>query len=72
MWHSSVTCTGQLEHRCLEASFGVCCSADVECLCAVCPVQVAHLERQGTYTTVKDNQTVYLHPSTCLGQKPEW
>lgn len=35
-------------------------------------MQVAHLERQGTYLTVKDNQTVHLHPSTCLGQKPEW
>ncbi|KAL6765945.1 DEAH-box nuclear pre-mRNA splicing factor [Haematococcus lacustris] len=35
-------------------------------------MQVAHLERQGMYLTVKDNQQVHLHPSTCLGQKPEW
>ena len=35
-------------------------------------MQVAHLERQGTYLTVKDNQTVSLHPSTCLDHKPEW
>jgi len=44
-----------------------------------CPVlmllavlQVAHLERGGNYLTVKDNQAVYLHPSTCLDHKPEW
>jgi hypothetical protein len=35
-------------------------------------LQVAHLERQGTYLTVKDNQVVHLHPSTCLDHKPEW
>jgi pre-mRNA-splicing factor ATP-dependent RNA helicase DHX15/PRP43 len=35
-------------------------------------MQVAHLERNGAYLTVKDNQMVHLHPSTCLGQKPEW
>ena len=35
-------------------------------------MQVAHLERQGSYLTVKDNQTVSLHPSTCLDHKPEW
>lgn len=35
-------------------------------------VQVAHLERTGQYLTVKDNQMVYLHPSTCLDHKPEW
>lgn len=35
-------------------------------------MQVAHLERQGQYLTAKDNQVVYLHPSTCLNQKPEW
>ena len=34
--------------------------------------QVAHLERTGHYLTVKDNQMVYLHPSTCLDHKPEW
>lgn len=35
-------------------------------------MQVAHLERTGQYLTVKDNQTVHLHPSTCLETKPEW
>ena len=34
--------------------------------------QVAHLERTGHYLTVKDNQVVALHPSTCLDGKPEW
>ncbi|MED6168575.1 hypothetical protein PIB30_012844 [Stylosanthes scabra] len=35
-------------------------------------MQVAHLERPGHYLTVKDNQEVHLHPSTCLDHKPEW
>ncbi|CAG7721405.1 unnamed protein product [Allacma fusca] len=35
-------------------------------------MQVAHLERSGHYLTIKDNQTVQLHPSTCLDHKPEW
>ena len=35
-------------------------------------MQVAHLERTGHYLTVKDNQVVALHPSTCLVHKPEW
>ena len=34
--------------------------------------QVAHLGRTGQYLTVKDNQVVHLHPSTCLDHKPEW
>lgn len=34
--------------------------------------KVAHLERTGHYLTIKDNQTVQLHPSTCLDHKPEW
>jgi pre-mRNA-splicing factor ATP-dependent RNA helicase DHX15/PRP43 len=34
--------------------------------------QVAHLERNGQYWTVKDNQIVGLHPSTVLESKPEW
>lgn len=33
---------------------------------------MAHLERTGHYLTVKDNQVVQLHPSTCLDHKPEW
>ena len=35
-------------------------------------MQVAHLERSGMYLTVKDNQTVMLHPSCVLERKPEW
>lgn len=35
-------------------------------------MQVAHLERTGHYLTVKDNQVVALHPSTCLAHKPEF
>ncbi len=35
-------------------------------------MQVAHLERTGHYLTIKNNQIVQLHPSTCLDYKPEW
>lgn len=35
-------------------------------------MQVAHLERSGNYLTVKDNQSVMLHPSCSLNNKPEW
>jgi pre-mRNA-splicing factor ATP-dependent RNA helicase DHX15/PRP43 len=35
-------------------------------------MQVAHLEQSGHYLTIKDNQVVSLHPSTCLMDKPEW
>lgn len=35
-------------------------------------MQVAHLERNGVYLTIKDNQVVYLHPSSVLEHKPEW
>ncbi|XP_047124124.1 putative pre-mRNA-splicing factor ATP-dependent RNA helicase PRP1 [Hydra vulgaris] len=35
-------------------------------------MQIAHLEKTGHYLTVKDNQVVQLHPSTCLDHKPEW
>jgi pre-mRNA-splicing factor ATP-dependent RNA helicase DHX15/PRP43 len=35
-------------------------------------MQVAHLERNGSYFTVKDNQVVGMHPSTVLQTKPEW
>lgn len=37
-------------------------------------MQVAKKEGQGKnmYVTVKDNQTVLLHPSTVLGQESEW
>lgn len=43
-----------------------------KCLVAGFFAQVAHLEKTGTYLTVKDNQVVALHPSTCLSHKPEW
>ncbi|KAI6656994.1 Pre-mRNA-splicing factor ATP-dependent RNA helicase PRP1 [Oopsacas minuta] len=35
-------------------------------------MQVAHLEKSGHYLTVKDNQVVQLHPSSCLDHKPQW
>ncbi|KAI9355943.1 P-loop containing nucleoside triphosphate hydrolase protein [Zopfochytrium polystomum] len=35
-------------------------------------MQAAHLERNGQYLTIKDNQVVQLHPSCCLDNKPEW
>ncbi|KAJ2554509.1 DEAH-box ATP-dependent RNA helicase prp43 [Coemansia sp. RSA 1933] len=35
-------------------------------------MQVAHLERNGQYLTVKDNQIVLMHPSSVLERKPEW
>lgn len=36
-------------------------------------MQIAKRESSGkTYTTVKDNQSVLLHPSTVLGQDSEW
>jgi len=35
-------------------------------------MQIAHLERTGSYLTIKDNQMVQLHPSSCLDHKPEW
>lgn len=41
-------------------------------LCLILLVQVAHLERTGHYLTIKDNQVVQLHPSSCLDHKPEW
>lgn len=50
-----------------------CCGTHcVAAAAAWCLLQVAHLERGGNYLTVKDNQVVYLHPSTCLDHKPEW
>lgn len=35
-------------------------------------MQAAHLDHNGHYRTVKDNQVVHLHPSSCLDHKPEW
>jgi pre-mRNA-splicing factor ATP-dependent RNA helicase DHX15/PRP43 len=34
--------------------------------------QVAFIERDGSYLTVKDNQSVRIHPSTVLDNKPQW
>jgi len=42
------------------------------CLVSGFFMQVAHLEKSGHYLTIKDNQVVALHPSTCLSHKPEW
>merc|ERR1711912_131775 len=42
------------------------------CLVAGFFMQVAHLEKSGHYLTVRDNQVVALHPSTCIQHKPEW
>ena len=30
------------------------------------------MDRTGQYLSIKDNQVVYLHPSSCLDHKPEW
>lgn len=57
------------------STFGVHCRLTVSSApfkCAILRGQVAHLERTGHYLTVKDNQMVHLHPSTCLDHKPEW
>jgi len=43
-----------------------------KCLVTGFFMQVAHHERTGQYLTIKDNQIVALHPSTCLDHKPEW
>jgi pre-mRNA-splicing factor ATP-dependent RNA helicase DHX15/PRP43 len=42
------------------------------CVAASNFMQVAHLQRQGHYLTLKDNQVVSIHPSSALGGKPEW
>jgi HrpA-like RNA helicase len=34
-------------------------------------MQIVHDERNH-YKTIKDNQVVLLHPSTCLGKNGEW
>lgn len=35
-------------------------------------MQVAFLQKQGNYLTVKDNQIVYIHPGSVIDTKPEW
>ncbi|OAF71462.1 hypothetical protein A3Q56_00755 [Intoshia linei] len=35
-------------------------------------MQVAHLDKNGFYKTIRDGQNVLIHPSSCLESKPEW
>jgi len=35
-------------------------------------MQVAYKQRSGDYLTVKDNQVVYIHPSSVIDSRPEW
>eukprot|EP01041_Mallomonas_annulata_P008273 gene8273-17023_t len=42
------------------------------CLTAGLFMQVAHLQKQGHYLTVKDHQVVAIHPSCVLDSKPPW
>jgi len=35
-------------------------------------MQVAHMERGGVYSTVKDEQAVYVHPTATIADRPEW
>jgi pre-mRNA-splicing factor ATP-dependent RNA helicase DHX15/PRP43 len=42
------------------------------CLAAGLFMQVAHLQKQGHYLTVKDQQVVSIHPSSVLDSKPPW
>jgi pre-mRNA-splicing factor ATP-dependent RNA helicase DHX15/PRP43 len=43
-----------------------------KCLAAGLFMQVAHLQRQGHYLTVKDQQVVSIHPSSVINNKPAW
>ena len=43
-----------------------------KCLVSGLFMQVAHLQKQGHYLTVKDHQVVALHPSTVVDGKPPW
>ena len=43
-----------------------------KCLTAGMFMQVAHMQRQGHYLTVKDQQVVAIHPSSVLDTKPQW
>lgn len=43
-----------------------------KCLTAGLFMQVAHLQKQGHYLTVKDQQVVSIHPSSVLDNKPPW
>ena len=43
-----------------------------KCLLSGFFMQTAHLERNGHYLTLKDEQIVMIHPSTVLDNKPQW
>ena len=43
-----------------------------KCLCSGLFMQVAHLQRNGTYNTIKDRQTVAIHPSSVIDLRPPW
>jgi pre-mRNA-splicing factor ATP-dependent RNA helicase DHX15/PRP43 len=43
-----------------------------QCLVAGYFMQVGFQERQGVYSTIRDSQTVLIHPSSVLKNKPEW
>ncbi|XP_049847783.1 uncharacterized protein LOC126304654 [Schistocerca gregaria] len=43
-----------------------------KCLISGLFMRVAHLERNACYSTVKDNQTVYIHLGSSLCSRPEW
>ncbi len=43
-----------------------------KCMAAAMFMQVAHLQRQGHYLTVKDQQVVSIHPSSVIDSKPPW
>ena len=43
-----------------------------KCMASGFFMQVAHLQKQGHYLTVKDQQVVTLHPSCVLDNKPPW
>ena len=35
-------------------------------------MQVAFKQKEGSYLTVKDNQKVFIHPSSVINSKPDW
>lgn len=41
-----------------------------KCILSGFYMQAAHLERQGHYLTLKDDQVVLIHPSSVLDNKP--
>lgn len=48
-------------------------SADIrKALTAGMFMQVAYRQRSGDYLTVKDNQHVFIHPSSVVNTRPEW